>query len=329
MSDLFYTETGSVNPYYNLAFEEYILTTKTEGSYIILWQNDNTVVIGRNQNTVEEINSAFVDEHDINVVRRNTGGGAVYHDLGNLNYSFICDAGDVETMTLERFTTPIVKALKSLGLCAEASGRNDILVNGLKVSGTAQRLYNNRVLHHGTLLFASNPNMIAGALNADPSKFISKSAKSVRSRVGNISDFLDNGMSIAEFWTYIKGYLTDGNADVISLSDEELDCIKALEQNKYATWEWNYGHCPKYNMQNKKRWQGGTLEVQTSVEKGIINDIVFFGDFLALKDVSELTDAIKGTRNVKSELESVLLRFELRDYFGSITLDEVLDTMFG
>ena len=136
MSSLFYTETESVNPYYNLAFEEYILTTKTEGNYIILWQNDNTVVIGRNQNTVEEINSAFVDEHDINVVRRNTGGGAVYHDLGNLNYSFICDAGDVETMTLERFTTPIVKALKSLGLYAEASGRNDILVNGCKIAGS-------------------------------------------------------------------------------------------------------------------------------------------------------------------------------------------------
>lgn len=328
MSNFFYTETGSVNPYYNLALEDYILTTKTKGNYIILWQNDNTVVVGRNQNTVEEINRAFVEEHGINVVRRTTGGGAVYHDLGNLNYSFICDAGDVETLTFERFTTPIVKALQSLGLCAEASGRNDILVNGLKVSGTAQRLYNNRVLHHGTLLLDSNPNMIAGALNAAPSKFISKSAKSVRSRVGNIFDFLDNGMSIEDFWTYIKEFLTEGNADVINLSCEELDSVKALEKNKYATWEWNYGHYPKYNMQNKRRWQGGTLEVRTYVEKGLINDIVFFGDFLARKDISELTGAVKGTRNIKSELESVLRRFELRDYFGSITLDEILETMF-
>ena len=162
---VFYLETGSQNPYYNLAFEEFVLTHRVEGDYLILWQNDNTIVIGQNQNAEEEINRSFVEAHQIHVVRRSTGGGAVYHDLGNLNYSFITDAGE-DKLTFKRFTGPIVEALK-----------------GRKVSGTAQRIFKNRVLHHGTLLFDSNPSLVAGALQVDPSKFQSKSSKSVRSRI--------------------------------------------------------------------------------------------------------------------------------------------------
>ena len=150
-----YLETGSRDPFYNLAFEEYVLAHRIEGDYLILWQNDNTVVIGRNQNAEEEIDRAFVEAHGVRVVRRTTGGGAVYHDLGNLNYSFITDAGEAENLTMGRFTKPVTSALQGLGLWAEASGRNDILVEGRKVSGTAQRLLNSRILHHGTLLFDS------------------------------------------------------------------------------------------------------------------------------------------------------------------------------
>ena len=163
-----YLETGSLDPHYNLAFEEYVLCNRREGEYLLLWQNDNTIVIGQNQNAEAEINRAFVEEHHINVVRRTTGGGAVYHDLGNLNYSFITDAGDSDQLAMERFTRPVVEALKALGLQAEASGRNDILVEGRKVSGTAQRIVKGRILHHGTLLFDANPSMVAGALRVDP-----------------------------------------------------------------------------------------------------------------------------------------------------------------
>ena len=160
---VYYLETRSTDPYYNLAFEEYVLTHRTEGDYLLLWQNDNTVVVGRNQNTAEEINADFVEAHHIRVVRRGTGGGAVYHDLGNLNYSFITDAGEKEKLSFARFTEPVVKALCELGLSASASGRNDILVDGCKVSGTAQRLSGDRVLHHGTLLFDSDPSLVGGA----------------------------------------------------------------------------------------------------------------------------------------------------------------------
>ena len=227
-----YLETGSLDPHYNLAFEEYVLCNRREGEYLLLWQNDNTIVIGQNQNAEAEINRAFGEEHHINVVRRTTGGGAVYHDLGNLNYSFITDAGDSDQLAMERFTRPVVEALKALGLQAEASGRNDILVEGRKVSGTAQRIVKGRILHHGTLLFDANPSMVAGALRVDPEKFRSKSTKSVRSRIGNIRDFLQQDMNLPAFWTFLKEQLAGSGMVTGALMPQELEAVEALKHKK-------------------------------------------------------------------------------------------------
>ena len=323
-----YLETGSVNPFYNLAFEEYVLVNRTEGDYLLLWQNDNTIVIGQNQNAEAEINRAFVEEHQIRVVRRATGGGAVYHDLGNLNYSFITDAGEAERLAMERFTRPIVKALRGLGLQAEASGRNDILVEGRKVSGTAQRLLRGRILHHGTLLFDANPGMVAGALNVDPAKFQSKSAKSVRSRIGNIREFLPRDMDLPAFWEYLKTALAGSGLVSAALSAEELAAVEALKVSKYDTWVWNFGRSPKYDFVNKRRFNGGGLEVRAAVEKGRITDIVFYGDFLSVTPLGELTEALRGCTFRREDAAAVLDRFPLRELFGTITRDEVLDTMF-
>ena len=229
-----------------------------------------------------ETDRAFVEAHDIRVVRRTTGGGAVYHDLGNLNYSFITDSGEVQLLALERFTRPVVEALRGLGLQSEASGRNDILVEGRKVSGTAQRIMGGRILHHGTLLFDANPDMVAGALQADPAKFQSKSSKSVRSRVGNIRSFLKQDMDLAAFWGYLKETLAGEGLVPDQLTEEELTEVEQLRREKYATWEWTFGHSPKYSMTNRRRWEGGTLEPHLEVEKGFITGIVFYGDFLSL-----------------------------------------------
>ena len=328
MERLHYLETGSTDPAYNLAFEEYVLTHRMDGDYLILWQNDNTVVVGQNQNTAAEINRAFVEAHGVHVVRRTTGGGAVYHDLGNLNYSFITDE-EAGSLRLERFTAPVVDALASLGLQAEASGRNDILVEGRKVSGTAQRLWGDRILHHGTLLFDANADMVAGALQVDPEKFRSKSTKSVRSRIGNIRSFLKQDMDMPAFWAYLKETLAGSGMVFDALTAQELAQVDALKAEKYDTWEWNYGRSPRFDMTAKRYWDGGCLEVGVSVSRGLITDVIFHGDFLSVSSLEPLTKALLGTPFRREEVCRVLERYPVADLFGGITREQVLDTLFS
>ena len=319
-----YLETGSTDPCYNLALEQYILEHKREGDWLLLWQNANTIVIGLNQNTAEEINSDFVSQHGITVVRRMTGGGAVYHDLGNLNYSFISDVGNTEALTIRRFTDPVCRALAAMGVSAETSGRNDILVDGKKISGVAQRIAGNRILHHGTLLFDSNPDMISGALRVDPAKFSSKSAKSVRSRVGNIREHLPEDMTLDRFWQCILDELTVDGIVLEQLTESELAEIRKLADEKYRNWEWNYGRSPDCTYQNRRRFPGGTLEVRLSLHAGRIEEIIFYGDYMATSPQTALTEALCGIRCDEESLSEVLSCFDLRSLFGGITRDEIL-----
>lgn len=327
MEKLHYLETNSTDPAYNLAFEQYVLEHHMDGDYLILWQNDNTIVVGQNQNAAAEINRAFVDEHHIHVVRRMTGGGAVYHDMGNLNYSFITDEGG-DALRLERFTAPVVNALAALGLQAEASGRNDILVEGRKVSGTAQHVYKNRILHHGTLLFDSDPGMVAGALNVDPAKYQSKGQKSVRSRIGNIRAFLKEDMTLPEFWRYLKTALGNADAEPETLTAEELEAVRRLKSEKYDTWEWTYGKSPRYNYTGKRRWSGGNLEVYAEVYKGVVEELRFYGDFMAVRSMDEVTAALTGCQFRPEVFSQKLDELDLPACFGTITKDEILKTVF-
>ena len=329
MEKVHYLETGSTDPAYNLAFEEYVLTHRRDGAYLLLWQNDNTIVVGRNQNTAQEIDRAFVEQHHIRVVRRGTGGGAVYHDMGNLNYSFITDAGDAERMAMERFTRPIVAALQGLGLQAEASGRNDSLVEGRKVSGTAQRLTDGRILHHGTLLFDSRPEMVAGALRADPAKFRSKGAKSVRSRIGNIRDFLPEDMTLPAFWDYLKRQLAGDGLVQDALTAEELAAVRQLKAEKYDTWEWTYGRSPGFDMVNRDYFPGGRLEIGLSVSGGRLTAVQFYGDFLSITDTTPLAQALVGTDYREDAVAAVLAQYPLAAMFGGITGEELLRTIFN
>ena len=316
---LYFMDIRSTDPTYNLALEEYLLTHHTEGEILLLWQNANTVVIGRNQNTEEEINRPFVEEHQITVVRRTTGGGAVYHDLGNLNYSFIQDVGDPETISIAALAVPVVRALEEMGVHAELSGRNDILVNGKKISGVAQRMFRNRILHHGTLLFDSDPEMVAGALQVRQDKFQSKSAKSVRTRIGNIREFLpDSTVTVEDFRRRLIEALT-ASQEVwpICLTAEEEREIRTLQEEKYRNWDWNFGKCP-----------GGRVEISANVEQGIIREIRFTGDFLALTEVSQAEKALTGVRFERPPVAEVLAALPLQALFGSVTAEEILQLLF-
>lgn len=328
-----YTETGSTDPAFNLAFEEYLLENRTDDDYVILWQNDRTVVIGRNQNALEEINRDYVEKNGIRVVRRATGGGAVYHDLGNLNYSVITD--DVQGTGMDRFTVPVCRALEGMGIHAETSGRNDITVDGKKISGVAQRIFRNRILHHGCILFDADTSVLSCALNPDPSKFESKSVKSVSSRVGNIRDFLDDsrkGMSIGDFRDVLRTELLKGNVQRFSPDDAEIMIINRIADEKYRTWEWTYGHSPKYTYKARKRFPEGLLDIRLDVREGIIHDVAFFGDYMAVSTCEPAVDALKGVRyeydSVRAALEDSLLEKEIVKMFGGISSEEILEVMF-
>jgi lipoate-protein ligase A len=322
------------DPYTNLATEDYILSTFTEDDYLLFWRNDNTIVVGLHQNTQEEINTAFVDANNIRVVRRRTGGGAVYHDLGNLNFSFITDARDAARITMERFTLPIVRGLADMGLQAETSGRNDILINGSKISGNAQCLHKNRILHHGTLLFDSDLSVLSKALNVKPEKFLSKSVKSVRARVGNIKDFLPGPMSMENFSEHLLQSLTNYSlaqnvkAETLELSAQDINAIKELRASKYAAWEWIYGRSPDFNFKNIQKYSGGFLEALLDIKDGHIKNCKFFGDFMALRPAALVAEKLLGVKYTREDVADILKQLPLTEFFDTISLNEILNCMF-
>lgn len=324
-----YLYNSNTNPYFNLAAEEYLLK-ETSDECFMLWRNEPCIVIGKNQNTISEINMDFVKENNIIVVRRLSGGGAVFHDLGNINFTFIeNDNGDSFT-NFRKFTQPLIDALKKLNINAEFSGRNDLTIDGRKFSGNAQYNYKNRVLHHGTLLFSSNMTDLSGALKVKPIKFEGKGVKSVVSRVTNISEHLSTPLDIIEFKDLIMEHIMSINSgeSVHELTDKEIAVISRMRDEKYSTWEWNFGSSPNYGFASQRKYAGGNVEFNLNVEKGIIKEIRLFGDFFGKNDVSEIENALRGARHSEEDIKKALSRFEINNYFANISLDDLVAGMF-
>lgn len=320
----------STDPYFNLAAEQYLLDTKSD-SIFMLWRNDASVIIGKNQNAYAELDLGYVDENKIKVVRRLTGGGAVFHDKGNVNFSFIVPAEENATLDFGRFTAPVINAIKSLGVedvCL--SGRNDILICGEKISGNAQSFYNNKTLHHGTLLYSSDLTMLTGALRVDPEKIRSKGIKSVRNRVGNISSYLKNTMSAEEFMTYLEGYIAaENNAEIVELSQEDIKEIKKLADEKYSTWEWNFGRSKEYVTEKKKRYSFGGVAVLLTVEEGVISQIKVQGDFFGTKDVGELEGLLLGKRFEPMGLRACLEGKNMGEYIHGMDTEGFIELLMS
>lgn len=295
---MLYIKNKSNNPYYNLAMEEYLFSLDDKEDYLLLWINEPTIVVGKHQNTIEEINADYVREKHINVVRRITGGGAVYHDLGNLNYSLIIKNDYKGDYDFGKFTMPIVKALDKLGVKAEQSGRNDITIDNRKFSGNAQFISKGKLLHHGTLLFDSHMEELVKALKVSEDKIASKGIKSVRSRVTNIKDYLKDDISIMKFKELLLQYMFDEDMDlrIGQLSELDLAAIESLKNDKYLTWDWNYGQSPEFNIRKCKKFESGKVEALINVKNGVIENVKFYGDFFAKGDISVIENALKGQR---------------------------------
>ncbi len=309
--------------YYNLALEETFLR-EYEEEVFMLWQNDNTIVVGKNQNTLSEINSDYVKANGIRVVRRITGGGAVYHDMGNINFTYIAKHDGEWESDFSRFAKPVILALEKLGLHAEVSGRNDIVANGRKISGNAQTVANGRILHHGTILFNANVSVLSNALSPDPDKIASKGIKSVSSRVANINELLGRNVSCEEIYSLVRCEVKRlYDASDYELTPKEMERAEKLADEKYRTWEWNYGYSPKYTFTKKKHFDGGCVNVCLAVSDGRISEVKIYGDFFGISDVSDIENALCGILHREEDIKEILAKFKISDYFGKISEEEL------
>ena len=315
----------TTDPAYNLAAEQYIFDVLSEEhDFIMLWQNDRSVIIGKYQNTLAEINRAFLDENGIKVVRRLSGGGAVYHDLGNLNFTFITHKPENRPVTMRTFCLPIVDALASIGVKAELNGRNDITVEGKKISGNSQYVRNGKIMHHGTLLFNSDLDTMEKALSVDPDKMEAKGIRSVRSRVTNISRY--SSVSPESFVDILqKHFEEEKQAEEYTLSETDTESIRKIAASRYDTWEWNYGRSKECTLLQKGRVEGcGTIEIRICLEGSRIESLSFSGDFLALSELDPLENTFSGREPSEKDYRELLNGIDVSAYIRGLKNEELL-----
>lgn len=297
---MLYYKSNNYDPHYNLALEEYLFEKAGENDELfMLWRNRPAVIIGRNQNAAEEVNADYIAENSIDVVRRMTGGGAVYHDFGNINFTFISGTSKVEAFDFSMFLNPLIRVCSQMGIRAEFTGRNDVTINGKKISGNSQHIRNTKLLHHGCILLDADLYAAENALNVDADKFRSKSIKSVKSRITNINAEAKTPASIMQFMDMLKKEVESERRETLqtlTLSKCDLANIEHLKENKYNSWSWNYGSSPQYNKRVRRRFDAGSVTAEMLVDKGVLLSIKFYGDFFSEYDISEFENQLTGTR---------------------------------
>ena len=324
-----YVESPSFDPYFNIAMEQHLFETigKDEDIFF-LWRNENAIIIGKNQNAETEINKYFVGENGVKVVRRLSGGGAVYHDLGNVNFTFITNHEKHElheknqSLDMRGFCEKIASFLRSLGADARFGGRNDVTISGRKVSGGAQYVRDGRVMHHGTVLFDSNLDNVGCALKPPAGKLESKGVASVRSRVTNVSEHISEKFGIIEFMDKLKHFILGDDYTEYKLTETDNEVITKLKDEKYSVWEWNFGKSPRFSLRKSRFVPGcGTVEIYYEANNGVIQAVEFFGDYFGSLDTSELAALLVGCRLEEGAVRQALAGVDVGLYFHNITTD--------
>lgn len=328
----FIDNKGITDPRINLAIEEYVLKNMDieKDDFLLFYINQPSIIIGKNQNTIEEINTDYVEDNGVIVVRRLSGGGAVYHDLGNLNFSFLTKDDGNSFHNYKKFTQPVVDALAKLGVEAELSGRNDILAHGRKVSGNAQYATRGRMFSHGTLMFNTEIDAVVSALKVKKDKIESKGIKSVRSRVANIAEFLQEPMTVEQFRMEILKSIFGGEEQIqyYELTEQDWENIHKISEERYQQWEWNYGKSPRFNIQKMHRFPSGSIDIRLEVNRGIIEEVTIFGDFFGVGDVSEIEELLFRCKYDRSAIAEALQSIDISKYFGGVTKEEFLQLIY-
>jgi lipoate-protein ligase A len=316
------------DPYFNLAAEEYFLKNFKE-DFFMLWRSRPSVVVGKHQNALAEINHEFVRKNQIPVARRLSGGGTVFHDPGNVNFTFIRNVEKISEVNFKVFTVPVIDALKKLGIDAYTSGRNDLLIDGKKISGNAEHVHRNRVLHHGTLLFDSHLDALKGALKVDLSKFEDKAVQSNRSEVTNIANYLPNPISVQEFTSFLFGEISQTYPEfqVYQLTPEDLEAIQKLSIEKYQTWDWIFGYSPRYCFTNTLETENGEIRISLLVEKGILVEVSVSG-VIPVQLNQKIVEKLVGCRHDYEAVKAALDILDVSYHNQPIDSESIINALF-
>ncbi len=317
---------------FNIASEEYAFKKLLDEDMIfMLWINKPSIIVGRHQNTIEEINRDYVKENGIEVVRRISGGGAVYHDYNNLNYTIISKESEDKAFDFKSFSVPVIKTLESLGVKAEFTGRNDLEIDGKKFCGNAQAYINGRIMHHGCLLFDVDLSVLAKALKVSKDKIESKGVKSVRARVTNIVNELPEKIDVIQFRDLLLEYMKKEYPEIheYKFNEEDIKEIEKSRKEKFGNWDWNYGKSPEYNITRSHKFEKGKIEIYANVIESKIDNIKIYGDFFGIEDVSAVEDILKGIKYEREDVLKVLNSINLSRYFAGITPEEVAEVIVG
>lgn len=321
----------------NIALETYLVENRLVDEPILLFYiNAPSIIVGRNQNTIEEVNQPYVEANDVRVVRRMSGGGAVYHDLGNFSFCFIKD-DDGSFRDFASFTQPVIEALHKMGASgAELQGRNDLLINGKKFSGNAMYAKDGRMTAHGTILFDSDLEEVTNTLKPRKEKIESKGIKSIRSRVTNIKPYVDDKykeLSTEEFRDLLLLEIFDAEKreDVPEyvLTQEDWDKVYQIREERFGNWDWNYGQSPDFDIQGSHKFPFGFVDIRMNVSQGLMKDVTIFGDFFGLGDISDVENKLKGVKFERQAFIDALKDVELKRYIGDTSAEELADLVFG
>lgn len=282
------------DPWFNLASEEHLFRD-SDNEFLILYINEASVIIGKHQNPAEEINTRFLRENNIPFVRRISGGGTVYHDKGNLNYTFISTRQGSARFDFSYFRSLLISFLASLGIDAYEGEKNEIRTGGLKISGNAEHVFRDRIMHHGTILFSADLQKMSGCLARSEARIKSRAVQSNRTRVTNLEGMITGIKSTEDLKKAFVDYIrkTNDTASLYDFSDEEIRRIKRLKDEKFTSWEWNYAYGPDYNFSKDFSEGGDNVSIELEVSKGIIRTCKCSGPVL----YNSMNDLLPGTRH--------------------------------
>lgn len=327
---MIYIESKSNDPAYNTALELFAFNELAqEDNVFYLWINKPCIVVGKNQNTRQEIDQKYCDENDIQIVRRISGGGAVYHDYNNLNYTIISSEEDKANFDFKSMSQPVIDALAEIGVDAHFTGRNDLQIGDQKFCGNAQYIRGNRMMHHGCIMFDVDLSVLSKALKVSKDKIESKGKKSVRSRVTNIKPHIeDQSYTVKDFMEKLRKFMDEKyQMTTYEVTDEDEKKIQEIMAEKNNSWDWVYGTNPEFSIQRYRRLPSGKVEANINVDQGKIKDLKFYGDFFGVKDVAELAKMLVGINYDRKSIEEVLDKVDISQYFMGINNQEALDIL--